>query len=121
MEAVSDSTGARQPATSGRDIDTEHSQQWERPTKSGRLASQIGRDELESHFHTPVDVAATNMGVGLTKLKAICRSLNISRCVWVDCLYGPHCRAAYHHRWPYRRIRRLQYLAHRVMVRLAHM
>lgn len=79
MEAVSDSTRARQPATSSRDLDPEHSQQWERPTKSGRLASQIEREELESHFHTPVDVPATNIGVGLTKLKAICRSLNISR------------------------------------------
>lgn len=68
---------------------------WERRTKSGRLASEIERAELEYYFHIPVDVAAQQMGVGLTKLKSICRAYNI-------------------HRWPYRRVRRLQFLAQRM-------
>ncbi len=68
-----------------------------RPTKSGRNASEITKQELEGYFHIPVDVAAARLGVGVTKLKAICRGFGIMR-------------------WPYRRIRRLQDLAQRILV-----
>lgn len=68
-----------------------------RPTKSGRIASDITKQELETHFHIPVDVAAARLGVGVTKLKAICRGFGIMR-------------------WPYRRIRRLQDVAQRILV-----
>lgn len=65
--------------------------------KQGRLASEITKHELQSLYYLNAEEAATALGIGLTALKNVCRGQDIQR-------------------WPYRRVKRIEQSAAKVLV-----
>lgn len=62
------------------------------------MATEITKDEIQSLFHLNAEEAAAHLGVGLTALKNMCRNNDIPR-------------------WPFRRLKRIEQSAIKILVK----